>query len=124
MTAGYGPYAYAGQGLWHATGLAVAPDDTLRLLWGDAAGQAALWRVTPGGVFTVTGYGPYAEGTAATPWSASAVSVGPDGLCRLLWNNTDGRAALWNVNAAGGFTVTGGYGPFPGLSAVGITAGP
>ena len=124
VTGGYGPYAYPGQGVWHANRLAVAPDGTLRLLWGDAQGQAALCRVTPGGVITYSSYGPYVEGTAATPWSASAVSVGPDGVCRLLWNNANGRAALWNVDAGGGFTVTGGYGPYPGLTAVGIAAGP
>jgi len=42
--------------------------------------------------------------------SATALAEGPDRLLHILWNNTDGRASLWSVNADGSHITLGTYG--------------
>ena len=70
-----------------------------------------LWTVDDAGNFTLAGYGPYTDGAAQNKWSATAVSVGPDGTVHLLWNNTDHRAMLWSVAPDFSFSLAG-YGPY------------
>ena len=114
VTGGYGPYAEGTpDNRWRADGLAVAPDGTCRLLWNDAAGRAALWAVDEAGLFAVLGgYGPYLDAPGAAPWRATALAVAPDGTPRLLWNDADGRAALWGMTPLGGVAALAFYGPY------------
>lgn len=110
----YGPYTDgAPTKLWTATALTVGPDGVVHLLWNNTDGRACLWNVQGDGTFTVIGgYGPYTDGAPSNIWSATALTVGPDGVVHLLWNNTDSRVALWAVAADGSFNVVGGYGPY------------
>ena len=61
-------------------------------------------------------YGPYPG------WYGRFVAVGADKVPRILWNNTDGTAALWRVNADGSFTQSQ-YGPYSGWTAIGLAVG-
>ena len=124
----FGPFA-DGSSLWHATALATGPDGVSHLLWNNADGHVALWNVTDGGSVTgTTGFGPYADGQSL--WSATSLSVGPDGVIRLLWTNPDGHAAFWSVTGSGSVTGVTGYGPYTDVGpnnpwiAFGVSTGP
>ena len=108
--AGYGPYTDDGQGAWSATAVSVGPDGNPHVLWNNTDGRVALWTVASDFTFTLAGYGPYTDDGQGA-WSATALSTGPDGVCHILWNNTDNRVALWDVNPDFTFTL-GGYGPY------------
>ncbi len=109
---GFGPYTDdTPQHLWHATAVATGPDGLSHLLWNNTDGRVMLWTVDDQGRFSLAGYGPYTDDTPQHLWSATAVSVGPDNIVHLLWNNTDHRVMLWNVNSDFGFTFAG-YGPY------------
>ena len=109
---GFGPYTDgAPQNLWHATAVATGPDGKSHLLWNNTDGRVMLWTVDDSGSFTLAGYGPYTDNGANNLWSATGVSVGPDNVVHLLWNNTDGRVMLWNVAQDFSFTMAG-YGPY------------
>ena len=109
---GFGPYTDgAPQNVWHATAVATGPDGKSHLLWNNTDGRVMLWTVDDGGSFTYAGYGPYTDNGANNLWSATAVSVGPDNVVHLLWNNTDHRVMLWNVAQDFSFTLAG-YGPY------------
>jgi len=41
-----------------------------------------------------------------------AAAAGPTPVSHLLWVNTNGRVALWNVYPNGTFSIVGGYGPY------------
>ncbi len=113
---GFGPYTDgAPQNVWHATAVATGPDGKSHLLWNNTDGRVMLWTVDDGGSFTYSGYGPYTDGAAGNAWSATAVSVGPDNVVHLLWNNTDGRVMLWNVAQDFSFNLAG-YGPYTDTS--------
>ena len=108
----YGPYA-DGSSLWHVTALASGPDGVSHLLWNNPDGHVALWNVMDGGSVTVIdGLGPYTDGAASNLWRATGLSVGPDNVIHLLWTNTDGKAAFWNVTQSGSYSALAGYGPF------------
>jgi hypothetical protein len=53
-----------------------------------------------------TVYGPFSG------WQVVGISAGSDGVLRLLWDNTNGAAALWILNNSGVFQAAGTYGPF------------
>ncbi len=113
---GFGPYTDdTPQHLWHATAVATGPDGLSHLLWNNTDGRVMLWTVDDQGRFSLAGYGPYTDAAyrpsvvvtpviPSTPWSATALSVGPDNVTHILWNNTDGRVMLWNVRPDFGFT--------------------
>lgn len=99
----YGPYNDGG-GFWKATALSVGPDNAPHLLWVNPDGRALLWNIASDGAFAIVGvYGPYTDGAARSPWSATTLATGPDGLSHLLWTNPDGKDALWLVDGAGNF---------------------
>ncbi len=88
------------------------------LLWTNANGQAAGWSFAANGFLTEQIFGPYAG------YTATSLSVGPTDDAHLLWDKTDGTAALWNVDfTSGAFTFTS-YGPFSGYSARAIATDP
>ncbi len=131
---GFGPYTDgAPQNVWHATAVATGADGLSHLLWNNTDGRVMLWTVDDSGGFTYAGYGPYTDGAPQNKWSATAVSVGPDNVVHLLWNNTDHRVMLWNVAQDFSFTLAG-FGPYtdnsvngsPGnlWSAVALATGP
>ena len=134
----YGPYTDGGRGpghdapLWHATALATGPDGVSHVLWNNADGRVALWDVQNDGSATVlAGFGPYTDGGAGNTWRASGLSVGSDGVMHLLWTNVDHKAAFWNVNPDGSYSLLAGYGPYTDggsanavWGAVGVSTGP
>jgi len=109
---GFGPYTDgAPNNKWSATAVATGPDGKNHLLWNNTDGRVMLWTVDDSGNFTLAGYGPYTDNAPDNKWSATAVSVGPDNIVHLLWNNTDHRVMLWNVAPDFSFTLAG-YGPY------------
>ena len=103
----FGPYTDDGtpNTPWYAVALAMGPDNVSRILWTNPDGRVILWKIDDSFNFSYQVYGPYTDdGTAATPWGAAALSVGPDNLAHLLWTNPDGRVILWNVDASFNFT--------------------
>ena len=101
----FGPYDDgAPNTFWNATAIATGPDNVTRLVWNNPDGRVILWNVNSAFGFTYHVYGPYNDGSPNTPWSASAVSVGPDSVTHLLWTNPDTRVILWNVDTSFGFT--------------------
>jgi hypothetical protein len=52
-----------------------------------------------------------------------AVSTGSDGDTRLLWNRSDGVAAVWKVDAAGNLISQQQFGPYAGWTAKAIATG-
>ena len=103
--AAFGPYTDGSPSTpWSATAIATGPDDVTRLVWNNPDGRVILWDVDNGFNFSYQVYGPYTDGSPSTPWSAAAVSVGPDGMTHILWTNPDSRVILWNVDAAFSFT--------------------
>lgn len=117
---GFGPYTDgAPQNKWSATALATGPDGLSHLLWNNTDGSVMLWTVDDAGHVTSHVYGPPASAlsvphTTILPqnkWSATAISVGPDNVTHLLWNNTDHRVMLWNVDQAFNFT-SARFGPY------------
>jgi len=128
--AGYGPYTdNAPQNKWSAVGVSVGPDNTVHLLWSNTDHRAMLWNVASDFSFTLAGYGPYTDNAPQNLWTATALSTGPDGVSHILWNNSDYRVMLWDVNADFSFTLAG-YGPYTDgapqnlWSAVGVSVGP
>ena len=114
----YGPYAG-----YRATAVATGTDGITHILWNKTDGTVALWAVLPNGSFTTRTYGPYTDAPKNTLWVATAISIGPDNVPHLLWNNPDGKVKFWNVNPqTGAFTVAN-YGPFPGYVATALATG-
>ena len=97
--AGYGPYTdNAPQNKWSATAVSVGPDNVVHLLWSNTDHRAMLWNVAQDFTFTLAGYGPYTDNAPQNLWTATALATGPDNVSRILWNNTDDRVMLWDVN--------------------------
>ncbi len=108
----YGPYAG-----W--TAKAVASGATVTdLLWAKTDGTASGYRIASDGSLTYHTFGPYSS------YAAVGLSVGPDDGAHLLWDKTDGSAALWSADfTSGAFTFVN-YGPYSGYSARAIATGP
>ena len=107
--------------VWKALALASGPDGLSHVLWGNRDGRTLLWDldaadVEPGagGQSTASVYGLMSDdGSADTVWRARALSVGPDSVPHVLWNNPNGRTILWNVTAPDGtFAIPGNYDAF------------
>ncbi len=60
--------------------------------------------------------GPYAG------WRPAAISDGPDGLTRILWNNQDGRVGL-SLASSDGLLTTARYGPDAGWTNLDLAVG-
>ena len=108
----FGPYTDGSAGTpWTATALATGPDNVSRLLWNNPDGNVALWNVDDAFNLTLASYGPYTDGSPNTPWSAAALSVGPDNVTHLLWTNPDTKVILWNLDTAGNVAAAA-FGPY------------
>ena len=109
----YGPYQDGAPNTpWSATALSVGPDNVVHILWTNPDNRVFLWNVDSAFHFTNVLYGPYTDGPANTPWNATALATGPDNISRVVWNNSNGRVMLWNVNAAGSVVASPTYGPY------------
>lgn len=109
-TATYGPYADSG-GVWQAVAIATGPNGVTCLLWTNPDGRVTLWYINPDGSYGVTGaYSATVDSGGV--WRATALSIGPDNVAHILWNNPDGRATLWYVNPDASYGVIGAYGPY------------
>lgn len=94
--------------------LATGPDGVSHVLWNNPNGKVMLSNVDATGGYSVAAiYAAANDGVPNTPWSATALSVGTDGIIHIVWNNADGKVVFWNVDSAGNFTIPGVYGPFP-----------
>ena len=113
----YGPYTDGSPSTpWHAAALATGADNVTHVLWNNPDGRVIVWDVDPAFHFIYQVYGPYTDGSASTPWSASALAAGPDEKVHLLWTNPNGRVILWNVDSAFNFTLAA-FGPYTDGSA-------
>ena len=100
-------------------GIAVGGDNLTRLVWNNADGSIALWKIAAdGSVATQNSYGPYPG------WSAVAVGMGPDSFARVLCTHpSDGLMALWRVDPATAALASTSYGPYSGYSARVVAVG-
>ena len=119
---------------WRAKTIADGPDGKTRLLWIRSDGMCAVWTVnnadgsytsTPGyGPDIDPGDGPFTVITSSTPWSATALAVGPDNLTRLEWKrDSDGMSSIWTLDGADNATSTPGYGPYGSWTASALAVG-
>lgn len=79
---------------WDAKALAVDSGGRRRALWTDIDGSTALEVEGPNGI-SFRNYGRFGD------WSAVDVSLGPADATVILWTNSDGRTALWNLDSFG-----------------------
>jgi|GEM_PF-481552 len=101
----YGPYTDGSPSTpWGASAVSVGLDNVTHLLWTNPNGRVILWNVDRAFQFTLAAFGPYTDGSPSTPWGASALATGSDGLSHLLWTNPDNRVILWGVDSAFNFT--------------------
>jgi hypothetical protein len=89
-------YTFTGTAGWSPIDISAAVDNTTRMLWVNAVGQAQVWSITDAGVVTK---GAILGGTAG--WTATRLSSGSDGYTRLLWFNNDGAQSIWELNPNG-----------------------
>ena len=120
--------------------LASGPDGLSHVLWTNPDARTMLWNLDSSDTDPVIGGSTAAiyrvfqdDGTNATIWQARALSVGPDGVPHVLWNNPNGHTILWNVGTGAGtnFTIAGNYGaysdsilPNTNYTAVALATGP
>ena len=115
----YGPYSG-----WSAQGISAGPDGRFHLLWNHSSdGMMALWNFqtpgAPGGTYQNLQYGPYPN------WQVKGVATGANNVTDLIWNNTDGTLAAWQVSEADGSIINHQYGPYAGgWTANAVAAGP
>jgi hypothetical protein len=94
-----------------------ASGSTTHILWTGADGSAEIQAIDGSEAVTKTfAWGPYPG------WHATAISDGPDGLTRILWNKSDGTAGVSVVSPDGSFATTR-YGPAAGWTALDIAVG-
>jgi len=99
------------------TAIDVAAGSDTQILWTGTDGAAVLQTIdASGGIARSLSFGPY-DG-----WSATSIADGPDGLTRVLWNNSDGRAGLSLVSSDGILT-TARYVPVAGWTALDVAVG-
>jgi len=124
---------------WTARLLSVAPDNTVRVLWTNAAGKmsfwvmdaqgqsfvtwnhagdglVSLWGLQDSSPFTFTDFGPY------TDWTAGSLAVGADSTLHVGWTQPSGAVSLWDLSGtAYQFSV---YDPDSTWHLQGLTAAP
>ena len=80
--------------------------------------------VADGKLFVPTGSASIAVYGLLHPWTATSLSVGPDGYSRLLWDNANGAAAFWLLDSGNRYAGQQNYGPYFGWSAKLVATGP
>ena len=126
--------------VWKAVALASGPDGLNHILFNNADNHTLLWNLDNGDdqpvgsgnpatasqttSSTFSTYGTFSDdGSGSTIWKARALSVGPDNVPHLLWNNPDGRTIFWRINRDGSFGIVDNFGPaVDGAGAGGFTA--
>ena len=100
-----------------AIDVAAGADSDTHILSIRADGAAVIQTIDAAGNVTRSfSLGPYAG------WRATAISDGPDGLTRILWNNQDGRVGL-SLASSDGLLTTARYGPDAGWTALDLAVG-
>ena len=105
------------------SGSVTTPQNTTHILFTRTDGTLSLWNLntsfdTGRGGFTQISYGPYAG------WTAKSVADGPDGLTRVLWDNTSGELSVWNLDNATGLPAIHNFGPYAGWTANSLSVSP
>ena len=87
--------------IWRPVAVSTGGDNVTHILWKNPNGRTILWDVDAAtGSFTVKGnYGPQFDGAGGTPFVPIAVASEPGGKSHILWNNSDHRTMLWNLDA-------------------------
>ena len=100
--------------------MAVGPDNMVHLLWNHAPdSQMSLGTINNSThAYSSANYGPYPG------WSVAGLTVDASSTMHVLWNNTNGQVSLWNMADANPSATCFVYGPFPGVTAKSIAAGP
>lgn len=104
---GYGPFVQDSPFTWSAAALALNTssnsDNKRNLMWVRNDNRAQFWRLSnddtlpiPQSLEVDAGYGPFPYGSYAN-CTPQAMSVGSDGLMRVLWTRGDGSAAFWKL---------------------------
>ena len=102
-------------GGWTAT--AISGGDSLpRVLWVDGDGRVGLEIVGPSGSQAAFRY------PAIPGWSAIDVAAPGDGEASVLWSSAEGAMSIATVSQTGAASPGPQYGPYPGWSAVAISA--
>ncbi|MGI4787953.1 MAG: Ig-like domain repeat protein [Janthinobacterium lividum] len=114
----YGPYTG-----WTAENISVGPDNAAHLLWDNTDGQVSIWNLNDAQPDqTCLIYGPYAG------WHGVNVEVDSSNVPRLLWENTSGQTSgeisLWNLSDPNPSATCLLFGPYAGLTPVGISTAP
>jgi len=115
-TPAYGPYTGS-----TCVDMAVASDNSLRLLWTTNTRAFGLWNITPSGTvsYSPVTFGPISD--ASGTWSASKIGISGDGLVRILLNRSDGQSAVWTMNAALNYaSSSAGFGPYTNYGAAAL----
>ena len=100
-------------------GIAVGGDNLTRLVWNNTDSTISLWKIAAdGSVAAQNTYGPFAG------WSASALSMGPDSVARVLCTHpADGKMSLWRIDPSSpAFSATD-YGPYAGYTPLSVAVG-
>ena len=95
--------------------LALAPDNGTALLWPKARDAAALWTLTPNG-------GIEDKQTYPVAGTALGISVGGDGLTRLLSVAANGVVTLQTLSGTGGISSRQ-FGPYDGWTPLSLASG-
>jgi hypothetical protein len=94
----------------------------------DALGSVGHFQfptVTNSKVYVPTGASSIAVYGILTPgWTGRSASVGPDNAARVLWDRSDGVAAVWKLDTSGNLTTQQQYGPYAGWTAKSVAVAP
>ena len=93
-------------------GIAAGADGLIRLLFTKPDGTMTVWTVPAGGGAPTASY---TWSGSSNGWMPTAISVGGDGLTRVLWyNHVIGAITVWKITnlAAGSFTQNAYYSPY------------
>jgi hypothetical protein len=92
-------FRYASSPGWISVDLASGENNETRLLRASEDGSIAVWRISPVGA--PIGFGKIYP--APSGFRAARLSVGAEGLARVLWRNPDGLALVWLMDADGSY---------------------
>ncbi len=111
------------QATWVSDNTSAATIDAQGLAIGVAAGTSNI-NATYSGYFSTTAVLTVAAASIPAHWDAISISVAPDNMTHILWNNPAGRMALWSYNTATDQFFDREFGPYPGWKPTAVADGP